>query len=227
MSSKPLVGPQGKVKPKPATKPSPPPSKNRIKLKKPDQQLLDSETVHQAQQVVGNRVVQRMIQRQALGKESEVREETANTIQRARGQGQSLDESIANKAGTALGQDFSDVTIHSDEMAHQLSKDVGAKAFTTGKDIFFSSGAYDPHSQDGQHLIAHELTHVVQQGASTPAIQTKMSVNKPNDQYEAEADKVADQVIRQPEVQRQEDEEEIAMGKWIQREEAPMEDEEV
>jgi hypothetical protein len=54
-----------------------------------------------------------------------------------------------------------------------------------------------------------------------------MSVNKPNDQYEAEADKVADQVIRQPEVQRQEDEEEIAMGKWIQREEAPMEDEEV
>ena len=243
MKRKSVIEHHRKAESKPTPKLTPTQPQNKVKPIKPTQQPLNSETIRDAQQMVGNKVVQRIIQRQALSKGGSVREETADTIHCTRGQGQALDESIANKVGTALGQDFSDVTVHTDETADQLNKDVGAKAFTTGKDIFFSSGTYAPQSQDGQHLIAHELTHVVQQDASPPAVQTKMTVNEPNDQYEVEADKVADQVIRQPEiqrqedeeemtmgkweVQRQEDEEEMAMGKWIQREEAPVEDEEV
>jgi hypothetical protein len=97
-----------------------------------------------------------------------------------------------------MGQDFRNVTIHTDSQSDKLSQQLGAKAFTTGSDIFFSEGAYNPGSDEGQRLIAHELTHVVQQGASPPSVQGKMSVNDPNDQYEAEADHVADQVMTQP-----------------------------
>lgn len=217
MTTEHLFDQQGKVKPKRVAKPektadTPQPAKSL-------QQPLNSATISQVQQAVGNKAVQRLIQRRAVNSNNEVQEETANTIHSARGQGHRLDEGVAAKAGAALGQDFSEVTIHTDSTADQLNKDVGAKAFTTGNDIFFSAGAYSPSTQEGQHLITHELTHVVQQGASVPAVQAKMTVNDPNDHYEAEADKVADQVTSQPDVQRAEGEEdEMAMGKWdIQR----------
>jgi hypothetical protein len=66
----------------------------------------------------------------------------------------------------AFGADFSGVRVHTDAQSDSLNKSIQAKAFTTGSDIFFSKGAYDPGSQDGQQLLGHELTHVVQQGAA-------------------------------------------------------------
>jgi hypothetical protein len=62
-----------------------------------------------------------------------------------------------------MGADFSSVKVHTDSTANELSQSIQAKAFTTGKDIFFKQGTYDPHSRGGQELLAHELTHVVQQ----------------------------------------------------------------
>ena len=171
------------------------------------------------QRTVGNASVQRFLAQRSAQGPSAVDDETATTINSNRGSGQTLDDGIAGKAGAVMGQDFSGVNVHTDSTADNLSRNLGAVAFTTGNDIFFRSGAYNPKSGDGQKLISHELTHVVQQGASTPAVQGKMTVNDPNDQYEKEADSVADQVMSKPDdfgVQQQEDDE-LVMGKRVQR----------
>jgi len=176
---------------------------------------LNASTLTQMQQTVGNAAVQRFLaQRQGDGP-SEIQEETANTINAKRGSGGGLDAGFAKKAGSAMGQDFSDVNVHTDSQADELSTSLGAKAFTTGSDIFFQSGQYNPGSSDGQQLLAHELTHVVQQGGA-PSGGSKMTVNDPNDQYEQEADEIANQVMNQPDpaLQRQDvPEEEEAMAK--------------
>jgi len=96
-----------------------------------------------------------------------------SSIQSARGGGQSLDPNLQNKMGEAMGADFSGVKVHTDSQSDQLNKSIQAKAFTTGQDVFFRQGAYNPSSNSGQELIAHELTHVVQQGGSS------VKTNKP------------------------------------------------
>lgn len=65
-----------------------------------------------------------------------------------------------------FGRDFGGVRVHTGAQADRLTRDVGALAFTVGGDIAFRSGAYRPDSNAGKTLIAHELTHVVQQGAA-------------------------------------------------------------
>lgn len=150
------------------------------------------------QKTVGNSAVQRLLAQRSGSGPAELDEETAAAINRERGSGSQLDGDVAAKAGATMGRDFSDVTVHADSQADRLSRQLGARAFTTGNDIFFRDGAYDPASSDGQRLIAHELTHVVQQGASPPTVQGQMTVNDPDDQYEAEADAVADHVMNAP-----------------------------
>jgi hypothetical protein len=66
-----------------------------------------------------------------------------------------------------FGADFSGVKVHTDADADVLNQSLQARAFTTGKDIFFRSGEYRPDDTSGQRLLAHELTHVVQQRAAT------------------------------------------------------------
>ena len=66
-----------------------------------------------------------------------------------------------------MGSDFSSVRIHTGQESDSLNRSLSARAFTTGSDIFFRSGEYNPGSTQGQQLLAHELTHVVQQGAAT------------------------------------------------------------
>ena len=67
-----------------------------------------------------------------------------SSIQSARGSGQSLDGSLSEKLGQAMGADFSGVKVHTDSQSDQLNKSIQAKAFTTGQDVFFRQGAYDP-----------------------------------------------------------------------------------
>jgi hypothetical protein len=66
--------------------------------------------------------------------------------------------------GNAMGVDFSGVNIHTDSKAVQMNQKLGAKAFTHGNDIYFKEGEFNPESNNGKKLLAHELTHVVQQG---------------------------------------------------------------
>ena len=68
-----------------------------------------------------------------------------------------------------FGADFSAVRLHTDSHAAQLSRDINAQAFTQGPDIFIGAGKYNPGTSAGNELLAHELTHVVQQGAAGSA----------------------------------------------------------
>ncbi len=67
----------------------------------------------------------------------------------------------------AFGRNFSDVRIHRDAAAAEISEELGALAFTHSNHIFFGSGRFDPEGSSGKHLLAHELTHVVQQGKAS------------------------------------------------------------
>ena len=95
-------------------------------------------------------------------------------IERSRGGGQSLPDNIQTSMGDAFGADFSSVRVHAgSDSAHTMNESIGARAFTTGQDIFFRQGAYDPGSRGGQELLAHELTHVVQQNGAAVQQQKK------------------------------------------------------
>lgn len=76
---------------------------------------------------------------------------------------QSLPQSVQHKMETQFGQDFSDVRVHTDSQSNVAARAVGAKAFTSGNDIFFSKENYDPHSSSGIKMLAHEMAHIVQQ----------------------------------------------------------------
>ncbi len=145
-------------------------------------------------QQVGNQAVQRLLAQRSGDAPSELDDETAGRINSARSGGQTLDGSIQKKMGDAMGTDFSGVRVHTGSEADHLSKDVGAEAFTTGRDIFFREGNYQPNTSSGDELLAHELTHVVQQGEGRVGGGSGMTVNAPGDSFEKEADKVASAV---------------------------------
>ncbi|WP_274650218.1 DUF4157 domain-containing protein [Paenibacillus humicola] len=103
-----------------------------------------------------------LIQRAAAGA-SEASGSVEARIEDSRGKGQRLQDGMREQLEGSFGTDFSDVTIHTDNTADELSKSVGARAFTTGSDIFFRQGEYKPDTSGGLQLLSHELTHVVQQ----------------------------------------------------------------
>ncbi|NEQ65755.1 MAG: DUF4157 domain-containing protein [Symploca sp. SIO2D2] len=84
-------------------------------------------------------------------------------LNRAKGGGRPLDAAFRGKVEPVMGADFSGVRVHTDWAADQLSRSIQAKAFTSGHDVFMSSNRYNAGSREGQMLLAHELTHVVQQ----------------------------------------------------------------
>jgi hypothetical protein len=90
-----------------------------------------------------------------------------------KGAGKALPDGIGAEMSRKIGSDFSGVRVHTDAQAVQMNREVGAQAFTYGSDIYFDTGKYDPGSSKGKHLLAHELTHVVQQtgGLQTDLIQ--------------------------------------------------------
>ena len=93
--------------------------------------------------------------------------DVARSIQSAKGGGQPLHEGVRSSMERGFGADFGGVRVHTGGQADALNRSLNARAFTTGKDIFFGKGQYNPGSSSGQELIAHELTHTVQQGAAS------------------------------------------------------------
>jgi hypothetical protein len=180
------------------------------------------------QRSVGNQAVQRLVAQRSGGGGTALDAETAERIDRARGGGEALDGTVQAQMSESMGHDLSGVRVHTSPEADTLNRQLSARAFTTGQDVFFRSGEYDPHSSSGQELIAHELTHVVQQGTGAVHGGTGMTVNEPGDAHEQQADAVASQVTSGGAgVQRAEAdaEEELVMAKPIQRQEEMPEDE--
>lgn len=128
---------------------------------------------------------------------SEVDPDTAERLSKPSG-GASLDPDTRSTMEGAFGQSFGDVKVHTGGDAADLNNKLQAQAFTHGSDIYFSQGSYDPGSEGGQHLLAHELTHVVQrkQGKDQPSGGgSAPTVGRANDPLEAEADQVATDVV--------------------------------
>ena len=111
----------------------------------------------------------------------------ANRISAVRGSGAGLDDGTRGNMEQAFGTSFSDVRIHTSSESDTLNRSVSALAFTTGNDIFFRQGVYQPGSTEGNQLLAHELTHVVQQ-RTMPSSGGGMHVGPAGDSYEQEAD---------------------------------------
>jgi hypothetical protein len=80
-----------------------------------------------------------------------------------RSSGRPLAPDVRGEMEAAFGTDLTGVHIHTGAAADQLSRDLGARAFTTGQDVFFGAGEYRPHEHAGRRVLAHELTHTIQQ----------------------------------------------------------------
>ena len=94
-----------------------------------------------------------------------------NNLNISKGGGSPLPSATKSEMESGFGTDFSGVRVHNDSNAVQMNQQLGAQAFTHGSDVYFNEGKYNPQSNTGKHLLAHELTHTVQQGKS---IQAKM-----------------------------------------------------
>ncbi|YAF94638.1 MAG: DUF4157 domain-containing protein [Nodularia sp. CChRGM 3473] len=132
--------------------------------------------VLQRQELVEEDKLQRspMIQRLSGEAGMAATPELEASIQQAQGSGQPLAKSLRESMERAFGANFNGVKVHTDSQSDQLNQSIQAKAFTTGQDIFFRQGEYNPGSRGGQELIAHELTHVVQQTGKAQTVQRTM-----------------------------------------------------
>lgn len=152
--------------------------------------------IHQLQKSVGNQRVLRMLNSRRTDPSGD--QDIADSVNRVtRSTAKRLDEGDRVFMERRIGYDFSNVRIHADGPAARSASDLGARAYTVGNDIVFGAGEYQPGAERYRRLLAHELTHVVQQARRAPGRQDKMKVGPENDTLEREADAVADAVMTQ------------------------------
>jgi outer membrane protein OmpA-like peptidoglycan-associated protein len=156
--------------------------------------------LQQMQRTRGNRAVQRFLrmQRSSIQSPAERDDDIAQRIQSRSGGGSALETGVQTALEQGLGTNLSGVRVHTDGEADQLARSVDSIAFTTGNDIFFSQGAYDPSTPGGMHLLAHEVTHTVQQAAGTVAGTPSaggVSISDPSDSFEQAAEQAASSVV--------------------------------
>ena len=115
-----------------------------------------------------------------------------------RGGGRPLDPEVRGVMESHMGHDFGDVRIHTDGRASESARSINAQAYTVGTDIVFQGGRYEPGTPAGQRMIAHELTHVVQQKAGpvdgTPSA-GGIQLSDPSDRFEQAAERNAELVM--------------------------------
>ena len=104
--------------------------------------------------------------------------ETDSAINSMKGNGKGLPADILESMEQKFGADFSQVNIHTGPQSSALNQDLSAKAFTTGNDVFFKDGEYSPETTEGQKVLAHELTHVLQQGDTGTDVQRIADVQR-------------------------------------------------
>jgi hypothetical protein len=117
------------------------------------------------------------------------------------GGGQPLEEPVRADMEGRLGHSFSDVRVHTGDAAHNSAASVNAHAYTVGSNIVFQRDKYDPGSDGGRTMLAHELTHVVQQRSGPvdgTATGTGVRVSDPSDRFEREAAATAERAMSAP-----------------------------
>jgi hypothetical protein len=150
--------------------------------------VLDSAGILGLQRAVGNSGVGAML--------DEERSPVHNVVNS--GGGSPLAPDVREEMQGRLGHDFSDVRVHTDSQAHESAQSVNAHAYTVGSNVVFQRDKYDPGSAAGKTMLAHELTHVVQQrsgpvdGSPAPG---GINLSSPSDRFEQAADRNADAVM--------------------------------
>jgi hypothetical protein len=109
--------------------------------------------------------------------------------------GQPLDTATRDFMEPRFRHDFSQVRVHTDSRAGASAEEVNAQAYTVGRDVVFAPGQYQPNTEAGNAVLAHELSHVVQQEGTSDATPAKV-ISHPSDSSEREADAVAGSVLR-------------------------------
>ncbi|SHN27339.1 DUF4157 domain-containing protein [Mucilaginibacter sp. OK098] len=114
-----------------------------------------------------------------------VSDAVSGKIQSSMGGGSTMQADTKSFMESRFGTDFSDVKIHNGGESAELNTSLNAKAFTVSNNIYFNSGQYQPETDSGRHLLAHELTHVVQQGGSIQRkiIQKQVDPKSAGDKY--------------------------------------------
>lgn len=150
---------------------------------------IDPASVGRLQRFAGNAVVAR----------AAAKDEKSAAVEAVKGGGSPLPDAVRTSMEEKFGTDFSAVRIHTGPSAAAANQELGAKAYTLGSDIAFDAGSYDPDSGEGKRLLAHELTHVVQQqqgrveGTEAPG---GIAVSHPEDTDEKEAEETAQRAVR-------------------------------
>jgi len=118
---------------------------------------------HCEEEEVHRKEISPFIQRQAGEGGTQTSQAVSNQIESTKGGGESLSGETKSFMETRFNADFSNVRIHQGPAAAELSGELSAQAFTVGNDIYFNTGKYSPETSAGKHLLAHELTHTLQQ----------------------------------------------------------------
>lgn len=104
--------------------------------------------------------------------------------------GQPLEPQLRTTMERRFERDFSGVRVHADDMAARSAQAVDAQAYTVAPHIVFGAGRYEPSSRNGQHLLSHELTHIVQQGGHQPAA-ADLNIDSATSPAEREAEQIS------------------------------------
>ncbi|HSI51428.1 MAG TPA: DUF4157 domain-containing protein [Ideonella sp.] len=135
--------------------------------------------------------------KKSKGGEATLAGSQAAAIAQSQGGGQALPATEQHFFGSRMGADFSGVRVHQDAQAGALSSSLSARAFTVGRDLYFGPGEYQPGSTDGRRLIAHELTHVLQQRHGDGGTLRRVVELRPPGKGEASAfDRAGDLIAR-------------------------------
>jgi len=126
----------------------------------------------------------------------------AELVTRARGGGARLDTALQSQLEAALGVQLDRVRVHTSSQADAAAGVLGAQAFAISDDMFFRAGAYEPQQRAGQWLIAHEVAHTVQTRSAAMPAGGAVTVSRPDDAPEREADAFADAFVRDTGVDR-------------------------
>ena len=125
------------------------------------------------------------LQRATDSSGGEVDGDVAGQVRSARTGGRPLPEQTRSYFESRMGRDFGDVRVHTGAQADEAARSLNARAFTLGSDVVFRAGEYRPHTRSGKRLLAHELTHVVQQGrrqgGPDPTAQRQVAAEKTRD----------------------------------------------
>ena len=132
-------------------------------MRMPEPNLIQRKCAHCEEEEAQRKPLTSFIQKKEEGGKSTVSDAVHHQVQATKGGGNALPHSTKTFMESRFGTDFSGVRIHSGGYASQMSAELNAQAFTVGNDIYFNSGKFSPESSAGKHLLAHELTHTLQQ----------------------------------------------------------------